>query len=325
MTQLSRRAALGLGVASMTAALGAPAVFAQGKPVIKASSLTLPVFNPIVWNIIKERGFDTKNGFELDARPFPSISAFYAAFATGETDALIGGPTVLQKLSLEGVPVRIVATGFTLSDLVIFARDPAIKSLFDLKGKQIAMDMGSSQFQIVSIWANAKGIKLGTDITVVNANFAIARAQLEASRVDAALVIEPLASIIIKQNPDWHIIFKGDEGWKDVTGATGWEVCAALRADTIVRIPDAPKRLLTALQDAAAFVNTDTAAADKIANETVKLPPGILTAAVQAKRFEFDVRPAWGPDRKVIWDMMERSVKAGFNTKMPDESIIYVP
>ena len=102
---------------------GRSAVFAQAKPVIKASSLTLPVFNPIVWNIMKERGFDAKHGFELDPRPYPSISAFYAAFATGETDALIGGPTILQKLSLEGVPVRIVATGFTLADLVIFARD----------------------------------------------------------------------------------------------------------------------------------------------------------------------------------------------------------
>ncbi len=324
MTTISRRGFVALG-AGAAATLAAPAVRAQGKPVIKASSLTLPVFNPIVWNIIKARGFDAKNGFELDARPFPSISAFYAAFATGETDALIGGPTVLQKLSLEGVPVRIVATGFTLSDLVIFARDPAIKSLTDLKGKQIAMDMGSSQFQIVSIWANAKGLKLGTDVTVVNANFAIARAQLEASRVDAALVIEPLASIILKQNPDWHIIFKGDEGWKEVTGGTGWEVCAAMRADSIARMPETPKRLLAALQDAAAFVNTDTAEADKIANETVKLPPGILTAAVQAKRFEFDVRPAWGPDRVAIWDMMERSVKAGFNTRMPEEAIIYVP
>jgi len=73
------------------------------------------------------------------------------------------------------------------------------------------------------------------------------------------------------------------------------------------------------------LVNSDTAAADKIAVDTVKLPPGILTAAVQAKRFEFNVQPAWGAERKIIWDMMERSVKGGFNTKMPDESIIYVP
>jgi len=33
------------------------------KTKISVSSLTLPVFNPIVWNIMKARGLDAKNGF----------------------------------------------------------------------------------------------------------------------------------------------------------------------------------------------------------------------------------------------------------------------
>src|SRR5262245_49271215 len=81
------------------------AVRAQQKPTIKVSSLALPVFSPLVWNIMKANGVDAKHGFELDIHAYPSIAAFYAAFATGETDALFGGPTVLQKLYQEGVPV----------------------------------------------------------------------------------------------------------------------------------------------------------------------------------------------------------------------------
>ena len=202
MFNLSRRGLAALAVAfAITGTVSLPAQ-AQQKPVIKVSSLTLPVFNPLVWNIMKAKGIDAKHGFELDAKAYPSISAFYAGFATGETDVLIGGPTILQKLYQEGVPVRIIATGFTLADLVIFTKNDAIKSLADLKGKQLAVDMGGSQFQVTKMYLAAKGIDLGKDITVVNANFAVARAQLEADRVDAALVIEPLASIIAKQNPD---------------------------------------------------------------------------------------------------------------------------
>ena len=204
MPKLSRRGLTALAAAFAVALAGffaAPAQ-AQNKPKIKVSSLTLPVFNPLVWNVMKVQGFDKKHGFELEAKPYPSISAFYAAFATGETDVLIGGPTVLQKLYYEGVPVRLISTGFTLADLVVFTKNPQIKSLADLKGKQLAADLGSSQYQVIKIYANSKGIDLGKDITVVNANFAVARAQLEADRVDAALVIEPLASIILKQNPD---------------------------------------------------------------------------------------------------------------------------
>ena len=299
---------------------------AQERPKISVSSLTLPVFNPIVWNIMKARGFDTKNGFELDIKAYPSISAFYAAFSTGETEALIGGPTILQKLYQEGVPVRIFGTGFTLADLVIFAKDDKIKSLADLRGKQLAADMGGSQFQVVKIYTSAKGLELGKDITVVNANFAVARAQLEADRVEAALVIEPLASIILKQNPDWKVIFNGAQGWKDITGQDGWEIVPAMRADAIARVPGGPKMLLAALQDVANVLHNDTDAADKIAVETVKLPPGILRAAVDSKRLQMIVQPAWeSGTRKSIVDMMDRAVKAGFYPNMPDDKIIYAP
>src|SRR5471030_2593771 len=155
MSNMFRRglAALAMGFA-IAIAMVAPQSQAQQKPVIKVSSLTLPVFNPLVWNIMKAQGFDAKHGFELDIHAYPSISAFYAGFATGETDALIGGPTIFQKLYQEGVALGIIGTGFTLADLAIFAKDESIKSLADLKGKQLAIDMGGSQFQVVKIYAN---------------------------------------------------------------------------------------------------------------------------------------------------------------------------
>ena len=327
MFTMSRRGLAALAaIAFAVTGFAAPHAQAQQKPVIKVSSLTLPVFNPLVWNVMKARGFDAKHGFELDIHAYPSIAAFYAGFATGETDALIGGPTIFQKLYQEGVQLRIIGTGFTLADLVIFAKDATIKSLADLKGKQLAIDMGGSQFQVVKIYADAKGIDLGKDITVVNANFGVARAQLEAGRVDAALVIEPLASISAKQHPDWHVIFNGAQGWKEIAGESGWEIVPAMRADAIAKNPAAPKMLLAALQDVAAVFEKETAAADKIANETLKLPPGIFTAAVESKRLQMIVKPAWEPaTRKSITDMMERAVKAGFYPKMPDEKIIYAP
>ena len=138
------------------------------------------------------------------------------------------------------MPVRIIGTGFTLADLVIFTKNDQIKSLVTM-GKQLAVDMGGSQFQVIKMYAAAKGIDLGKDITVVNANFAVARAQLEADRVDAALVIEPLASIIVKQNPDWKVIFNGAQAWKEITGQDGWEIVTAMRADAIAKNPNGQK------------------------------------------------------------------------------------
>ncbi len=312
-----------VGVLALACGLASAPALAQSRPKIKVASLTLPVFNPIVWNIMKARGFDVRNGFDLDIQPFPSISAFYAAFVTGEVDALAGGPTIFQKFRLEGVPVRLFATGLKLSDLVVFARDPAINSLADLKGRQLAIDMGSSQYQMVAIYAKARSLNLGTDITTVNANFAVSRAQLEAGRVDAAMVAEPLATMIKAQHPEWKIIYNGNDGWKQITGQEGWEIVAALRDEAIKRIPDAPRRLTAALQDVAQFINTNTDEADRIAVETVKLPAGVLKEAVSSRRWDFDVRPIAGNDRKVVWDMFERAVAAGFLPRLPEEDIIY--
>ena len=164
------------------------------------------------------------------------------------------------------------------------------------------------------------------DITVVNANFAVARAQLEADRVDAALVIEPLASIISRQNPTWKVIFNGAQGWREITGQDGWELVPAVRADLIQRVPNAPRMLLAALKDVADVMHKETDAADKITSDTLKLPPGIFKAAVDANRLTMIVEPAWEPaTRRSIWDMMERAVKAGFYQKMPDDKIIYAP
>lgn len=324
MTGLSRRA-FALGTAATLVGTSLTPSHAQAASTIRIGSLTLPVFAPIIVNIMKAQKFDTKNGFTADVQVYPSFSSYYAGLATGEIDTLIGGPTYFQKLRLEGVPLQIVATGATLADLVIVAKDPAIKSLADLKGKQLAADMGSGQFQILSIYARSKNIDLAKDMTLVNANFAVARAQLAAGRVDAAMIIEPIATMMMKDDPSLKIIFNANDGWKEITGTTGWELVYAMREDAIKKMPDAPKKFLAALEDVTKFLRADPDGADRIAVETVKLPPGVLKQAVQSRRWDFDARPAWGDERKSIWDTFERAVAAGFHPKLPDEAIIYTP
>lgn len=301
------------------------AALAQDRIKIRAASLTLPVVNPVIVNVMKERGLDSSNGLDLEIKPYPSIAAFYAALATDDVDMLIGGPTVLQKLRNEGVPVKLVATALRLSDLVIATMQPSIKSLADLKGKQLAADMGSQQYQIVAIYAHAKGLALGSDVTVVQASFALARSQLAAGRVDAAMVIEPIATMMLNEMPAPTILFNGSTAWRELTGKDGWELVAATRGELIQRNPTVAKKLIAALRDFQALIREDVDAVDQIAVRTVKLPPGVLKQAVMSKRWEFDIQPAWGDERPVINDMFARAVTAKFQDKVPPDDIFYVP
>jgi len=305
---------------------GLPAL-AQDRVKVKVAALTLPVFNPIIVNLMKEKGIDARHGLEMDVKAYPSIAAFYAALATGEVDTtVVGGPTVFQKMRNEGVPLKIVATIVPQSELVLITAKPEVKSLLDLKGKTLAADMGSQQYQTVAIYGRSKGLTLGTDVTVVQASFALARTQLAAGRVDAAMVIEPIATMMLKENPSYRMIFNGGAAWKELTGEEGWELVVPLREDFIKAHPGAVKPWIAALQDVQAYIKRNVDEADGIVARTVKLPLGIFKEAIASGRWVVDVRPAWDPrERKSLWDMFERAVAAKYVEKLPDEAIIYAP
>jgi len=300
---------------------------AQDRIKLKVAALTLPVFNPIIVSLMREKGIDARHGLEMDVKPYPSIAAFYAALATGEVDTtVVGGPTVFQKMRNEGVPLKIVATIVPQSDLVIITAKPEIKTVADLKGKTLAADMGSQQYQTVAIYGRSKGLTLGTDVTVVQASFALARTQLAAGRVDAAMVIEPIATMMLRENPGYRMIFNGGTAWKELTGEEGWELVVPLREDFIKRHPGAVKQWIAALQDVQSYIKQNVDEADAIVARTVKLPPGIFKEAIASGRWVVDVRPAWeGRERRSIWDMFERAVAAKYLEKLPDEAIIYAP
>jgi ABC-type nitrate/sulfonate/bicarbonate transport system substrate-binding protein len=308
------------------AAVSVPAA-AQDRIKLKVAALTLPVFNPIIVSLMREKGIDARHGLEMDVKAYPSIAAFYAALATGEVDTtVVGGPTVFQKMRNEGVPLKIVATIVPQSDLVIITTKPEIKTVADLKGKTLAADMGSQQYQTVAIYGRSKGLILGTDVTVVQASFALARTQLAAGRVDAAMVIEPIATMMLRENPGYRMIFNGGTAWKELTGEEGWELVVPLREDFIKRHPGAVKQWIAALQDVQSYIKQNVDEADAIVARTVKLPPGIFKEAIASGRWVVDVRPAWeGRERRSIWDMFERAVAAKYLEKLPDEAIIYAP
>jgi NitT/TauT family transport system substrate-binding protein len=228
-------------------------------------------------------------------------------------------------MRLEGVPIRAALTFARLNALAVITGDPAIKTIADLKGKSIAADMGSSEYQILALYGRSQGVVFGKDVTVVQAGPPLARTQLQAKRVDAAMTWEPSATLTLRDNPEYRTILTGDTAWRQIARADGWELILAVREDFLKRSPQAIPRLQRVFQDGAQFIKTNAEAADKIVSASVKLPPGVLKEAVGSGRLVYDIQPAWEGERAVIWEMFKIAVDIGYLPKLPDEGAIYKP
>ena len=292
---------------------------------VKIARLAFPSLTTMMVDVVKDQGFDKKHGIDLDPKPFGAVSAYYAALATGEVDMLPAGPHVLQKMRLEGVPIRATLTYARLNALAVISGDPAIKTIADLKGKSIAADMGSSEYQILALYGRSQGVVFGKDVTVVQAGPPLARTQLQAKRVEAAMTWEPSATLTLRDNPQYRTILTGDTAWREIAKADGWELVLAVREDFLKRAPEAVPRLLRMFQEGQRFIKSQVDAADRIVVGSVKLPPGVLKEAVTSGRMVYDIQPAWESERAVIWEMFKVAVDSGYLPKLPDEGAIYKP
>lgn len=303
----------------------APPAWGQEPIKVKIARLAFPSLTTMMVDVVKEQGLDRKNGIDLEPHSYGAVSAYYAALATGEVDVTPTGPHVLQKMRNEGVPIKVVLTYARLNALAVIAADPAVKTITDLRGKSIAADMGSSEYQILALYGRAHGIVFGKDVTVVQAGPPLARTQLQAGRVDAAMTWEPSATLTLRDNPRYRTILTGDAAWRSIAKADGWELVLAAREDLLKRSPEAVQRLLKMFQDGQRFVKMNLDEADRIVVGSVKLPPGIFKDAVASGRLVYDVLPAWEGERAAIWEMFKVAVDSGYLPKLPDEDAIYRP
>jgi ABC-type taurine transport system substrate-binding protein len=151
-----------------------------------------------------------------------------------------------------------------LNALGVITGDPSIKTLADLKGKSIAADMASSEYQVMSIYGRSQGIVFGKDVTVVQAGPPLARTQLQAKRVEASMTWEPALTLTLRDNPAYRTIATGDQMWKAISKTTGWQLVLVMREEFLKKSPEAVPRLIKMFQEGANYLKTNVDDADRV-------------------------------------------------------------
>jgi ABC-type nitrate/sulfonate/bicarbonate transport system substrate-binding protein len=313
--------------ATLVVALAVSPITAQEPVKIKLGNLGFPSHSAMILNILKEKGFDRKHGVDVELKVYGAVSAYYGSMASGETDGVPGGPLVFQRMRIEGVPLKIVSTLVDMTSMSVVTKDPSIRSVTDLKGKTIAADMASSEYSVLSLYAKSKGLVLGTDVTVVQAGPPLVRTQLVADRVDAGMTWEPTATLTMRDNPAYRIVFNGKQGWRELTGKDGWLLALGLREDWLKKNAAGLPKVIAALDEAARFMRSNADEADQILQGAIKLPPGAFKDMITAPRVVFTVRgTADASARETLWEVIKVAIGEGyFKQPVRDQSIIHVP
>ena len=238
--------------------------------------------SPTPMQVARAEGkFDAATGWTIEWRQFGSGTEVIAAMASGDVQVAELGSSPLSIGTSQGLEIQLfmIAQGLGTAESLIAKGDSGIAKLEDVKGKRIAVPVGSTaHYSLMGALTHA-GIA-ETDVTIMNLPADQIAAAWDSGQVDAAFIWEPVQNQILQTGT---FIVGADQtaAWGYPT-FDGWVVnaeFAAANADAMVAFAKTMNEANMAyLADPAAWT-PDSDAVKKIAEMTGAAPdqvPNIL-------------------------------------------------
>lgn len=286
--------------------------------------------SPTPMQVARAEGkFDAATGWTIEWRTFGSGTEVIAAMASGDVQVAELGSSPLSIGTSQGLEIQLfmIAQGLGTAESLIATKGSGIAKLEDVKGKKIAVPVGSTaHYSLMGALSHA-GIA-ESDVTIVNLPADQIAAAWDSGQVDAAFIWEPVQNQILQSGT---FIVGADQtaAWGFPT-FDGWVVnteFAAANADAMVAFTKTMNEANMAyLADPAAWT-ADSAPVKTIAEVTgaaADQVPGIL------KGFTFipladQLGPTWlggaAANMKTTSDFL---VKAGRIDAAADDYSAYV-
>ncbi|MFM2391730.1 MAG: taurine transporter substrate-binding protein [Pseudomonadota bacterium] len=193
--------------------------------------------SPTPMQVARAEGkFDAATGWTIEWRQFGSGTEVIAAMASGDVQVAELGSSPLAIGASQGVDYQLfmIAQGLGTAESLIAKKDSGIAALEDVKGKRVAVPVGSTaHYSLMGALSHA-GIA-ESDVTIVNLPADQIAAAWDSGQVDAAFIWEPVQNQILQSGT---FILGADQtaAWGFPT-FDGWVVnteFAAANADAMV-------------------------------------------------------------------------------------------
>jgi NitT/TauT family transport system substrate-binding protein len=307
----------------LLALAASPAAAAEPVPV------TIVIFSPpsvgaILPAVIKSERFDRANGLALEFVE-RTPDAYATEFNSGEF--ALGGSASLLIVGLadtRGVGVSYLFNLFDYWGAVVTER-PEIRTLADLRGRELAAAKGTTNYAMFEWFARRKGLDPAS-LKVVNTAPPGLIGYALADRADAVQIWEPAYSLLRAKKPEMRTLDLDIAGqWRDFAGSDRSPYLGlAAHRDWIAGHRDLIPRLYRTYQAAAQWVLAHPEAAAPL------IAPGADAAGQKAiaelvrdnRRLGMDVAPA-GALRREIDAVFRAGLSLGLLKTMPDPATIY--
>jgi NitT/TauT family transport system substrate-binding protein len=218
-----------------------------------------------IFMMVTTRDFAKKQGIDLKLSEFKDDQIALKALIAGELDSFEGGPQGVFTANSKGGDVRILGCHWVVVPHGIYAKND-IKSVADLKGKQIAVSAPNSMPDTLARAALAKyGVSV-SDVKLAALGGDNDRYKALVSGVVEAAVVsneyEPEAP------KDIHLLVAGRDAVPNLL-----RVCLMSSAKTLAEKADDAARFLAAEMNALHFALTHRAETVALTNEIIKAKP----------------------------------------------------
>ena len=317
----SAACAAALGFVALTAPT--PAV-AQAPTKVTMVTFSFPSLGAFMPPVIKGKKLDAANGLDIEFVE-RTPDAYATQFNSGEFK--VGGSASLLTVALadaRGVKVKYLFNLFDFWGAVVTSR-PAIKTVKDLEGKQLAASRSTTNYVMFEFFAKRQGVDIAK-MEVVNTappglvGFAIA------DRADAVQLWEPAYTLLKTKKPDIRTLdIAITKTWQDFAGGDRIPYLGvAAHNDWIEANQTLIPKLYATYKQAAEFIakNPEEAAA-LIAPKSTPEDLAALVSLIKANdRLGMSVVPA-GDVKKQIEAVYKAGIDVGYFKSQPSDDTIY--
>jgi ABC-type nitrate/sulfonate/bicarbonate transport system substrate-binding protein len=321
---LLRSTGCALALLAGLALMPAPAA-AQAPSKITIVVFGFPSLGAFMPPVIKAKHFDTEHGLDIDFVERPP-DAYTTQFNSGEFK--VGGSAAVLTVGLadeRGVKVKYLFNLFDFWGTVVTSR-PAIKTLKDLEGKELAAASSTTNFVMSEFFAKRQGVDI-SKIKVVNTAPPGLVGYALADRADAIQLWEPAYTLLKSKKPDIRMLDSGmAKTWKSFAGGERIPYLGLAAHDDWIAANQAliPKLYATYKEAGAYIAAHPEEAATLIAPKSTPPDQAALVSLIKANdRLGMSVVPA-GEVAKQIDAVYKAGIDVGYFKKMPSNDTIYM-